>query len=93
MSVGHDHIRGSEIFNNIEHSWKLSERADRDTAGKTLNKGLNFETFDSLRTIAVQIGHEDVRGVRLQRDTVVPVVDDRILEDDIVAPGKGLARK
>jgi hypothetical protein len=37
-----------------------------------------------VRAIAVEVRNENIRGIRLEGDTVIPVVDNRVFDDNII---------
>jgi len=69
LSIAHFNIRGSYVLHNVEHARKLAKRADRNT----------------MRAVAIQVGNENVGGIRLERNTVVSVVYNGVFNRDLVA--------
>lgn len=66
--VGHGDVVDVQVLDDIRLALVLAEGTDADT----------------VRARAVEVLHDDVCAVGLERDAVVRVDDDRVLDDDAV---------
>lgn len=68
--VGHAVVEDVDVLDNVVLLHVLAEGADRDAVAAVAREALD----------------DDVGAVGLERDAVVPIVDDRVLDHDAVGP-------
>lgn len=66
--ISHGDVVDVQVLDNVRLSFVLAERSDAD----------------AMRAGAIEILHDDVGAVWLERDAVVRVDDDRVLDDDAI---------
>jgi hypothetical protein len=67
-SIGHANVVHVDVLDDIDFASVLAQATNADTVGAVANKIL----------------HDNVGAVGLERDAVIAVVDDGVLDDDIV---------